>query len=61
MTENLTNLEIVKPRVVYGVTFSNSKDLWSFVGPGLHQVSGGVVVRIVEGKSRVEALLNTEP
>ena len=41
--------------MVYGVTFSNSKDPW----PGCHQVSSGVVVRIVEGKSRVEALLNT--
>ena len=46
-------------RVVHGVTFSNSKDPWSFVGPGCHQVSSVVVVRIVEGKSRVEALLNT--
>ena len=58
--ENITNLaEIVGPRMVYGVAFSNSKDPWSLVGPGCHQVSSGVVVRIVEGKSRVEALLNT--
>ena len=60
MAENLTNLaEIVGPRGVYGVAFSNSKDPWSLVGPGRHQVSSRVVVRIVEGKSRVEALLNT--
>ena len=60
LAENLTNLaKIVGPRMVYGVPFSNSKDPWSLVGPGCHQVSGGVVVRIVEGNSRVEALLNT--
>ena len=60
LAENLTKLaEIVGPHVVYGVAFSNSKDPWSLVGPGCHQVSSGVVVRIVEGKSRVEALLNT--
>ena len=60
LTENLTNLaEIVGPRGVYGVAFSNSKDPWSLVGPGRHQVSIGVVVRIVGGKSRFEALLNT--
>ena len=60
LAENLTNLaEIVGPRMVYGVAFSNSKDPWSLVGPGCHQVSRGVVVRIVEGKSRVKALLNT--
>ena len=51
--------EIIGPRVVYGVAFSNSKDPWSLVRPGFHQVSSGVVVRIVEGKSRDEALLNT--
>ena len=43
-----------------GVAFSNSKDPWSLEGPSCHQVSSGVVVRIVEGKSRVEALLNTD-
>ena len=41
------------------VAFSNFKDPWFLVGPGRHQVSGVVVVRIFEGKSRVEALLNT--
>ena len=46
--------------MVYGVAFSNSEDPWSLVGPGCHQVSSGVVVRIVEEKSRVEALLNTD-
>ena len=56
----MSNLaEIVRPRVVHGVAFSNSKDPFSLVGPGCHQVSSGVVVRIVKGKSRVEALLNT--
>ena len=61
LAENLTNLaEIVGPRGVYVVAFSNSKDPWSLVGPGRHQVSNGVVVRIFEGKSRVEALLNTD-
>ena len=29
------------------------------VGPGRHQVSSGVVARIVEGKFRVEAFFNT--
>jgi hypothetical protein len=29
------------------------------LGPGCHQVSSGVMVRIVKGKSRIEALLNT--
>ena len=57
LAENLTNLaEIVRPRMVYGVAFSNSKDPWSLVGPGCHQVSSGVVVRIVAGNSRVKAL-----
>ena len=33
LAENLTNLaEIVGPRVVYGVAFSNSKDPWSWWG-----------------------------
>ena len=60
LAENLTNMaEIVGPRKVCGVAFSNSKLPWSLVGPGCQQVSSGVVVRIVEGKSRVEALLNT--
>ena len=70
LAENLTNFaEIVGPCLVYGVAFSNSKDPWSMVqpgchpwslvGPGCHQVSSEVVVRFVEGKSRVEALLNT--
>ena len=54
--EYLTNLaEIVGPPVVYGVPFSNSKDPWSFVGPGRHQVSSGVLVRIVEEMLRVKA------
>ena len=61
LAEKLTKLaEIVGPRVVYGVAFSNSKEPWYLVGPGCHQVSSGVVVRIVKGKSRVEALLNTD-
>ena len=51
LAENLTNLaEIVGPGLVYGVAFFNSKDPWSLVGPGCHQVSRGVVVRIVEEK-----------
>ena len=41
------------------VFFSNFKDPWSLLGPGCHQVSSGVMVRIVKGKSRIEALLNT--
>ena len=60
LAKNLTKLsEIVGPCVVYGVAFSNSKDPWSLVWPVCQQVSSGVVVRIVEEKSRVEALLNT--
>ena len=46
--------------MVNGVAFSNSKDPWSLVGPGCHQVSNGVVVRIVEGKWRVEDFFNTD-
>ena len=34
------------PRV-FGVAFFTFKDPWSLVGPGCHQVSSGVVVRIV--------------
>ena len=45
---------------VYCVAFSNSKDPWSLVGPGRHQVSSGVMVRIAKVKLGVKALLNTD-
>ena len=43
-----------------GLPFSNSRDPWHLVVPGYHQVPNGVEVRIVEGKSRAEDLLNTD-
>ena len=43
-----------------GLAFSNSRDPWHLVVPGCHQVPSGVVVRIVEGKARAEALLNPD-
>ena len=43
-----------------GLVFSNSKDPWYLVTWSLGQVPRGMVVRIVEGKSRVDALLNTD-
>ena len=42
----------------WGSIFATAGDLWHLVEPEQHQVSRGVVVRIVEVKSRVEALLN---
>ena len=54
------NIKFWTPHGLWGC-FSNSKDPWSLVGPGCHQVSSGVVVGIIEGKLRVEALLNTAP
>ena len=42
-----------------GLPFYNSRDPWHLVVPGCHQVPSGVVVSIVNGKSRVDALLIT--
>ena len=47
------------PRVHGADFFPNSRDPWHLVAPGRRQVSTGVVVRIVQEKSRAEALLNT--
>ena len=58
-TNLLETLKIVGPHRVYGPAFSNSRDPWHLLAPGHYQVSIGVVVRIVGGKSRFEALLNT--
>ena len=42
----------------WGSLFATPGDPWHLVEPGQHQVSRAVMVRIVEGKSRVEALLS---
>ena len=42
----------------WGLLFATAGDPWHLVEPGQHQVSRGVVVRIVEGKLRAKALLN---
>ena len=43
---------------VHGACFFQLQGTLDLVEPGQHQVSRGVVVRIVEGKLRAEALLN---
>ena len=53
-------LKIVGTRGFMGLAFSNFKDPWYLVTWSLGQVPRGVVFRIFEGKSRVEALLNSD-
>ena len=63
LAENLTNLaeilNIVGPCWIHEACFFQLHGPLALGGLGRHQVPSGVVVRIVKGKSRAKALLNT--